>query len=133
MSRNKDYQRLLNAPQWAKVKAIVKARAGGLCERCKAEGIAERGVPYITPGVDCHHIVPVESGKTLAEMERLCYDWQHNIQLLCVPCHIKTHAEQRSHSKEAHKQRENDRLSQWIARQGRPKDGDHAPTETPGG
>jgi len=124
MSRNKDYQRLLNSPQWAKVKAIVKARAGGLCERCKAEGIAERGVPYITPGVDCHHIVPVESGKTLAEMQRLCYDWQHNIQLLCVPCHIKTHAEQRSHSKEAHKQRENDRLSQWIARQGRPNDGD---------
>jgi len=114
MSRNKDYQRLLNAPQWAKVKAIVRARAGGLCERCKAEG-------YITPGVDCHHIVPVESGKTLAEMERLCYDI-HNIQLLCVPCHIKTHAEQRSHSKEAHKQRENDRLSQWIARQGRPND-----------
>jgi len=123
MSRNKDYQRLLNAPQWAKVKAIVRARAGGLCERCKAEGIAERGVPYITPGVDCHHIVPVESGKTLAEMQRLCYD-THNIQLLCVPCHIKTHAEQRSHSKEAHKQRENDRLSLWIARQGRPKDGD---------
>lgn len=123
MSRNKDYQRLLNAPQWAKVKAIVRARAGGLCERCKAEGIAERGVPYITPGVDCHHIVPVESGKTLAEMERLCFD-THNIRLLCVPCHIKTHAEQRSHSKEAHKQRENDRLSQWIARQGRPKDDD---------
>ena len=116
MSRNKDYQRLLNAPQWAKVKATVRARAGGLCERCKAEG-------YITPGVDCHHIVPVESGKTLTEMQRLCYD-THNIQLLCVPCHIKTHAEQRSHSKEAHKQRENDRLSQWIARQGRPKDGD---------
>lgn len=108
MSRNKNYQRLLNAPQWAKVKAIVKARAGGLCERCKAEG-------FITPGVDCHHIVPVESGKTLVEMQRLCYD-THNIQLLCVPCHIKTHAEQRSHSKEAHKQRENDRLSQWIAK-----------------
>lgn len=132
MSRNKDYQRLLNDPQWAKVKAIVRARAGGLCERCKAEGIAERGVPYITPGVDCHHIVPVESGKTLAEMQRLCYD-VHNIQLLCVPCHIKTHSEQRSHSKEAHKQRENDRLSQWIARQGRPKDGYPATTETPGG
>ena len=120
MSRNKDYQRLLNAPQWAKVKTIVKARAGGLCERCKHDGIAERGVPYITPGVDCHHIIPVESGKTLAEMERLCYD-THNIQLLCVPCHIKTHAEMRSHSKEAHKQRENDRLSQWIARHSKAK------------
>ena len=112
MSRNKDYQRLLNSPRWAKVKAIVKARAGGLCERCKEEG-------FITPGIDCHHVIPVESGKTLAEMERLCYDI-HNIRLLCVPCHIKTHAEQRSHSKEAHKQRENDRLSQWIARHSKP-------------
>ena len=108
MSRSKDYQRLLNSPRWAKVKAIVKARAGGLCERCKEEG-------FITPGIDCHHVTPVESGKTLAEMERLCYDI-HNIRLLCVPCHIKTHAEQRSHSKEAHKQRESDRLSQWIAK-----------------
>jgi 5-methylcytosine-specific restriction endonuclease McrA len=124
MSRNKDYQRLLNSPRWAKVKAIVRDRAGGLCERCKEEG-------FITPGIDCHHVIPVESGKTLAEMERLCYDWKTNIRLLCVPCHIKTHAEQRSHSKEAHKQRENDRLSQWIARQGRPKDGTD-PTETPG-
>ena len=113
MSRSKDYQRLLNSPRWAKVKAIVKARAGGLCERCKEEG-------FITPGIDCHHIVPVESGKTLAEMERLCYD-VHNIRLLCVPCHIKTHAEQRSHSKEAHKQRENDRLAQWIAKHSKPE------------
>jgi hypothetical protein len=64
-------------------------------------------------------------------MERLCYDI-HNIRLLCVPCHIKTHAEQRSHSKEAHKQRENDRLSQWIARHERPNGGDPYPTETPG-
>ena len=117
MSRNKDYQRLLNSPRWREVKTLVWRRANGLCERCIREGKAA-GVPdgYITPGVDCHHIVPVESGKTLAEMQRLCYDWQHNIQLLCVPCHIKTHAEQRSHSKEAHKQRENDRLSQWIAK-----------------
>ena len=90
------------------MKAIVKARAGGLCERCKEEG-------FITPGIDCHHVIPVESGKTLAEMEQLCYD-ENNIRLLCVPCHIKTHAEMRSHGKKAHKQRENDRLSQWIAR-----------------
>lgn len=117
MSRNKDYQRLLNSPRWAKVKATVKARAGGLCERCREES------GFITPGVDCHHVIPVESGKTLAEMERLCYDI-HNIRLLCVPCHIKTHAEQRSHSKEAHKQRDGDRLAQWIAK--------HSPKQSKG-
>ena len=51
------------------------------------------------PGVDCHHIVPVESAKTEQEMERLAYD-PNNCRLLCVPCHIKTHQEMRSHTKE---------------------------------
>lgn len=100
MSRDKRYQRLLNDKRWAEVKRQVWQRAEGLCERCKREGIAERGVPYITPGVDCHHIKPVESAKTEEEMKRLCYDWQNNIELLCVPCHIKTHQEMYSHTKE---------------------------------
>ena len=92
MSRDKRYQHLLNSRRWWEVKSIVWKRAGGLCERCREEG-------YITPGVDCHHIKPVESGRTEAEMERLCYDVS-NIQLLCVPCHIKAHAEMRSHTQE---------------------------------
>lgn len=100
MSRDKRYQKLLNSREWGIVKRMVWQRAGGLCERCKREGIAERGVPYITPGVDCHHIKPVESAKTEEEMRRLCYDWQNNIELLCVPCHIKTHQEMYSHKKE---------------------------------
>ena len=117
MSRSKDYQRLLNSPRWAKVKRIVDQRAKGKCERCiemgKAAGV-KRG--WLTPGVDHHHIKPVESGRTLEEMERLCYD-PDNVRLLCVPCHIAVHTEARSHSKEAHQQREDDRLSQWISRQ----------------
>lgn len=32
-------------------------------------------------------------------MERLAYDVS-NIELLCIPCHIKTHQEMRSHTKE---------------------------------
>ena len=32
-------------------------------------------------------------------MERLCYD-VNNIRLLCIPCHIKTHQEMRSHTKD---------------------------------
>lgn len=94
MSRSKAYQRLLNSKRWAEVKRQVWARAGGLCERCKREG-------YITPGVDCHHIVPVESANPddPQAMTRLAYDVS-NIELLCIPCHIKTHQEMHSHRKE---------------------------------
>jgi 5-methylcytosine-specific restriction endonuclease McrA len=99
MSRDKRYQKLLNSREWGEVKRMVWQRAGGLCERCKREGIAERGIPYITPGVDCHHIKPVESAKTVEEMKRLAYD-PSNIELLCIPCHIKTHQEMRSHTSE---------------------------------
>ena len=92
MSRDKRYQKLLNGKRWDEVKAYVDERAEGLCERCKREG-------FITPGKDHHHIIPVESAKTEHEMERLAYD-VNNIELLCIPCHIKTHQEMHSHKKE---------------------------------
>ena len=103
MSRSKRYQKLLNSKRWAEVKRIVWKRAGGLCERCRREGIAAGVLPdgYITPGVDCHHKIPVESANPdiPGEMERLAYN-PDNVELLCVPCHIRTHQEMRSHSKE---------------------------------
>lgn len=99
MSRDKRYQRLLNSKRWAEVKRQVWARAGGLCERCLREG-------FIRAGVDCHHKVPVESANPddPKAMERLAYD-VNNIELLCVPCHIKTHQELRSHYAETVKER----------------------------
>ena len=117
MSRDPRYQRLLNDKRWIEVKRLVWQRAGVLCERCKRDGIAERGVPYITPGVDCHHKIPVESAKTEQEMERLAYDWRNNIELLCVACHIKAHQEMRSHTKEqvqANKKRGAERRASWL-------------------
>ena len=107
MSRDPRYQKLLNDKRWKLLRAEVFRRANGLCERCYQEGIEERGEPYITPGVDCHHIVPVESAKTVQEMERLAFN-PANCRLLCVACHIRTHKELRSHYKEnvqANKQR----------------------------
>ena len=103
MSRSKRYQHLLNSRRWAEVKRIVWKRAGGLCERCRREGIAAGVLPdgYITPGVDCHHKIPVESANPdiPGEMERLAYNVD-NVELLCVACHIRTHQEMRSHTKE---------------------------------
>jgi len=94
MSRDKRYQKLLNARRWHEVKRLVWQRAGGLCERCKREG-------FITAGVDCHHKIPVESANPddPKAMERLAYD-VGNIELLCINCHIKTHQEMHSHQKE---------------------------------
>lgn len=74
------------------MRAEVFRRASGLCEMCKAEG-------FITPGVDVHHIRPVEQAKTVQEMERLAYD-PNNCQLLCIACHIKVHQDMRTHTKE---------------------------------
>ena len=95
MSRDKRYQKLLNSPRWAEVKRIVWQRAGGLCERCKREG-------FITEGVDCHHIKPVEGAHTVDGpdgMRARAYN-PENIELLCIACHIKTHQEMHSHKKE---------------------------------
>ena len=96
MSRDPRYQKLLNSPQWARVKAYVDLRAGHLCERCKREG-------FITPGKDHHHIRPVEAAINVEGpdgMRERCYD-VNNVELLCVNCHIKTHQEMRSHTKES--------------------------------
>ena len=92
MSRDPRYQKLLNDKRWKLLRAEVFRRANGLCELCKAEG-------FITPGVDVHHLRPVEQAKTVQEMERLEYN-PNNCQLLCVPCHIKVHQDMRTHTKE---------------------------------
>ena len=109
MSRNREYQKLLNSKRWKLLRAEY-LRAHPLCEDCKAQG-------FIVAAVDVHHIVPVESAKSPAEMEALCFNVHgNNLRALCIPCHIRVHQEARSHSKEGHKQREDDRLQQWIAK-----------------
>ena len=109
MSRDKRYQKLLNSKRGAEVKRFVWQRADGLCERCRREGL-------IRAGADCHHKVPVESAKTEQEMERLAYD-VNNIELLCIPCHIKTHQEMRSHKADKvaeNKRRGAERRASWL-------------------
>jgi len=107
MSRAPRYQRLLNSPRWKNIRRAY-LQQHPLCERCRREGIAAGVLPdgYITSAVDVHHKTPVESAKTEQEMERLAYNLDgNNLEALCIPCHIKTHQEMRSHTKE--KVREN--------------------------
>ena len=126
MSRDPRYQRLLNDKRWKQLRAHVFQRAGGLCELCKAEGI-------ITPGVDVHHIKPVETGQTVQEMERLAYN-PNNCQLLCIACHIKVHQEMRSHTKEqvqANKKRGAERRASWLDPNYEANNGGNDPNKTP--
>ena len=104
MSRNKEYQRLLNSKRWKELRAW-KLQQNPLCELCQAEG-------YVTSAIDIHHKTPVESAHTPQEMEALCFN-PSNLQSLCIPCHQRVHREARSHTKAAHLQRERDRLERW--------------------
>lgn len=113
MSRDPRYQRLLNDRRWRELR-IAYLREHPLCERCIREGKAA-GVPegYITPAIDVHHRVPVETAKTLHEMERLAYDW-NNLEALCIPCHSRTHREMGKGTKALAKQRAQERHTRWI-------------------
>jgi 5-methylcytosine-specific restriction endonuclease McrA len=84
-----------------------KLQQNPLCELCQAEG-------FVRSAIDVHHKVPVESARTPQEMEQLCFN-PSNLQALCISCHADIHRNAKSHTKEAHKQRERDRLERWKA------------------
>ena len=119
-----EHMRMLNDRRWLDTKRVVWHRAGALCEWCKRDGqeygrkigdeeLARTG--WIRAGVDCHHIIPFESAKTTAEMERLCYD-PNNCVLLCIPCHQRAHKELMSKTKEKVKERREQRFERWKDR-----------------
>ena len=110
MSRDPRYQKLLNSKRWQEVKAIVWRRAEGLCERCKAEGVLTSS---LTTKLDCHHIIPVQRGRTIEEMKLLCFD-VNNIQLLCRNCHMTVHKQMGSNKKTEVKANRQRAFERWI-------------------
>lgn len=108
---------MFNDKRWPAIKAFVWQRDGGLCRVCKRDGI-EAGVDggYIKSGFACHHVIPFESAKSQAEMERLFFD-VNNIILVCKECHAKIHREMKSHTKEKvmeNKARGAERRASWL-------------------
>lgn len=101
MAKDRDYRRMIHTSRWLKLRRD-KITQCPLCERCKEEG-------RITPATEVHHIVPVESGVSLREKERLMFD-PHNLRALCHDCHARTHMEMKSKGKEARKKRNAERL-----------------------
>lgn len=98
------YTKLINSRRWRELRAR-KLEANPLCERHLKEG-------KVVAASVVHHIVEVESGHSEQECMALAYSWA-NLQSLCRECHAEIHKASRYHSKDAHQQREHDRLEQW--------------------
>lgn len=114
MSHSKLYVRLMNSARWRNLRDEW-LRDHPLCEECKRNGMVE--------SARCvHHITPIESGRTDRQCEELAYS-RGNLQSLCYQCHAEIHKSERSHSKQAHRDRERERLERWKARH----------SKTPGG
>lgn len=66
---------------WRDTRAVVVARANGLCERCKANG-------DYTPGVIVHHKTYITTKNINDPRVTLNLD---NLELVCEDCHNKEH------------------------------------------
>lgn len=97
MSRNGSaYHQLLNTQRWRALRAAQIDRHP-FCMDCRAEGV-------LTPATEVHHVVPVETARSAAEMARLAYD-PSNLASLCTRCHTERHRAMRSHSPEENARR----------------------------
>jgi len=105
MSKSKLYIKLINSKQWRVTRHEALEREP-MCEVCKANG-RYRAAQCV------HHIIPVESAYSDDQAERLCYDMS-NLQSLCFKCHSEIHKSERYNSKEKHKERQSQKVQQWL-------------------
>ena len=62
---------------------------------------------------EVHHSIPVESGLSRQEKERLMYDYT-NLRALCHDCHVKTHTEMGRCGKEQARNRARDHITRFV-------------------
>lgn len=98
MSKDHNYNRMIQSKEWLKLRRW-KLNCNPLCEDCEEQGI-------LTSATEVHHITPVESANTVAGMEALMFN-PGNLRALCHNCHVKVHAQEKSHTKEAVRERAN--------------------------
>lgn len=99
------YTKLIQSKEWRQLRAQVLSEQP-LCQWCKAKG-------YVVAAREVHHLVEVESGRTEADVRRLMFA-RTNVVALCHECHASYHKEQRYHSTEKVKERQQQRQDAWI-------------------
>lgn len=107
MSRDPRYIKLINCAKWRHLR-WAQLKNSPICQLCEKAG-------KTTPANEVHHIIPVESGVTIKQMERLAYD-KLNLMSLCHNCHVAIHKDSRSHSKEAIKANNQRKTKRFISK-----------------
>lgn len=108
MAHSRLYIRIMNSKEWRSVRA-KKLQMQPWCEECLKEN-----PPRVTPAQAVHHKIEIESQRTEADAWSvglaIC-----NLESVCFACHRKIH--EGSHTRNAHKRRDADRLAAWISQQ----------------
>lgn len=82
-------EKFYKGKQWQRCSREYKKEVGGLCERCKAQGIIEAGVIV-------HHKVRLNPMNISEPKVALNFD---NLELLCKACHNKEHESEMKRAK----------------------------------
>lgn len=104
MSKDKTYRKMIQSARWRQLRCL-KLSMTPICEMCNASG-------KIKAAQCVHHKTPVESAKSQAQAEVLCFGL-NNLQSLCFDCHQQIHNAQRYHSRDSHRQHTRDALERW--------------------
>lgn len=107
--KKKDKQDFYNSREWKELR-VWKLRQQPLCEVCQREH------GWIVSARCVHHIRPIESTRTKAELWKVGLDVS-NLMSLCYQCHSDIHKGMNSRSREGHMQAAANALERWIAQQ----------------
>lgn len=78
-----------------------------LCEECLKRGI------WDMEAAEVHHRVPISTGRTEAEMERLAFD-PGNLESVCPECHRRLHEELDAAAGRGRRRRVSPETRKWI-------------------
>lgn len=82
---HRDYKRIIHSRRWHLLRESY-ITAHPMCEECLKRGI------WDSRATEVHHVVPIGTGRTFAEKERLAFD-ADNLEALCHECHVRIHKE----------------------------------------
>ena len=105
MAKDKDYQQLIHATRWLRLRKEILT-AHPLCQECAKAGRVEAAT-------EVHHVRPVEEAIGYNEKRQRMYD-PHNLQALCHNCHVQIHTAAGRSGREATKKRNREQCAQVI-------------------
>ena len=116
IQQQRDKAEIYNSKEWKQLRE-AKLQQQPKCEMCLEEG-RKQGVKrgYVRSATCVHHIVPIETATTMAEMRQLAFDW-NNLQSLCRRHHHMVHNDAGYHTKEAVQERKHSAFERWKQRQ----------------